>query len=90
MGECRYNRTMREYEEIISRLPPLKQLHHMVNEELRKFLTQCGDQPPEFTRFEAGHQRIVYERYPTSISIETIRTALALSGMRARRTRRRT
>jgi hypothetical protein len=89
MSECRYDRGQQEYYDIASRLPPLKQLHHQVNEELRQFLEPYGNEPPEFTRFAAGHERIVYERYPTEISIETIRRALVLSGMRTPRTRRR-
>ena len=48
MGECRYNRSQQEYYDIASRLPPLKQLHHLVNEALRQFLGPFGNEPPEF------------------------------------------
>ena len=89
MGECRYNRSQQEYYDIASRLPRLKQLHYLVNEELRQFLAPYGNEPPEFTRFAAGHERLVFERCPTEISIETIRKALVLGGMRTPRTRRR-
>jgi hypothetical protein len=85
MGERRGNRTGAEYESIAAKLPPLKQLHFLVNEALRKFLAPKGDQHPEFCRFQAGDLRVVYEKYPDRISRETLRKALILHGFRVPR-----
>ena len=82
VGESRYNRTAADYMAIASRLPPLKRLHFMVNAALRKFLESCPTSPPEMLRFSKGHQRYCFEPYPCSISMETIRAALVVSGMR--------
>ena len=89
MGECRYNRTLDEYMAIAARLPPLKQLTYLVNRLLQQ-LHKCNDECkgfilPELCRFKAGDQRIVYEPYPKSISCETVRAALQVSGMRKAR-----
>jgi hypothetical protein len=37
---------------------------------------------PELCRFKAGDQRIIYEPYPRAISIQTVRVALEVAGMR--------
>lgn len=88
MDESLCNRTAHEYQDIGSRLPALKVLHHRVNEALREFLASNGDHHPEFCRFEGGHERIVFERYPTAISRETLRKALILHGFREPRSGR--
>jgi hypothetical protein len=77
-----------EYEDLASRLPALKVLHHLVNEKLRELLAPYGDDPPEYCSFEAGHTRIVFEKYPNRISIETLRKALILEGLYTPRVRR--
>ena len=89
LGESRYNRTLPEYEAIAARMPHLKQLHFLVNEELEKFLASQGDHQPEFCRFKAGDRRIVFEKYPLQISRETIRKALIVHGLRDPRRARR-
>ena len=87
MGESRYNRSYQEYMEIAARLPPLKELTYRVNERLTEFLKSRGERP-EICRFKAGDQRVVYEPYPDTISYETVRAALNISGMRQERGRR--
>lgn len=81
MGESRSNRTFDDYMRIASELPPLKTLHHIVNQQLAK-IAEAGAAPYEICRFRAGDKIIRYEPFPTSISIQTICTALIVSGMR--------
>lgn len=88
MGEGRINRTTEEYHAIARRLPPLKVLHHEVNRQLQTNLKRLADRglaPHELCIFKAGHKRIVFEPYPRTISIETIRTALNVTGLRKAR-----
>jgi hypothetical protein len=83
MGECRGNRTAAEYAAIAARVPPLKQLHFLINEALAAFLASVaakGEERPEFCRFQARDLRVVYEKYPDQISCETLRKALELHG----------
>jgi hypothetical protein len=87
MNEQQYNRTSQDYTRIASALPPLKVLHHEVNRILTRRLELNGP-PYAICRFRAGDQRYSFEPFPTSISIETIRTALVKSVMRQPRRRR--
>jgi hypothetical protein len=90
MGECRFNRRLSEYLAIAARLPPLKVLHWKVNEALRQYREYCGRHGirlPQICRFKPGDERWDYEDYPSSLSKETIREALVVSGMRPRRPR---
>lgn len=80
MKETRVNRTTAEYMRISEKLPPLKELHYLINVRLKE-LHQTGNLP-EILRFKAGYERIVYEPYPSEISYETLRAALTISGMR--------
>jgi hypothetical protein len=77
----RIRRARTEIMGIASELPPLKTLHHIVNQQLAK-IAEAGAPPYEICRFRAGDEIIRYEPFPTSISIQTIRTALIVSGMR--------
>jgi hypothetical protein len=88
MGEKRTDRTPDEYMQIAARLPPLKVLHDMVNKRLSK-MAAAGDAPYEICRFKAGDKRYEYEPFPTSVSLETVRNALTVAGMRKKRWRRR-
>lgn len=85
MGESRINRSYGDYVAIISRLPPLKELTYKINQKLQQ-LHDCdgcnGVRLPEICRFKAGDQRVNYEPYPKSISQETVRAVLEISGMR--------
>jgi hypothetical protein len=92
VGETRINRTADEYQSIAKRLPPLKILHFLVNEKLQERLADMARRnsgPPQICNFKAGHKRIVFEPYPRTISMETIRAALETSGLRTVRYRRR-
>jgi hypothetical protein len=86
MGEKRFNRTYDEYMDIAARLPPLKVLKSDINQmlsELHRLNYDCnGTLLPELCRFKAGDQRIIYEPYPRTISIQTLRVALEVAGMR--------
>ena len=76
------------FEDIVAMIPPLGVLHFQVNKRLRECHVIWGNNPPEFCRFEAGHQRTVYEPYPKQISVETIRKALIVAGLRTPQSRR--
>jgi len=86
LGESRLNRTMSEYLDIANRLPSLKKLHAIINERL-KTIHKENRAPYRICRFKAGDERIVYEEYPRSLSIQVVRTALNKSGMRMPRRR---
>jgi hypothetical protein len=91
MGESRINRTPDEYMAIAKRLAPLKVLTADVN-RLLKEIHKCngcnGVLLPLLCRFKGGDQRITYEPYPKTISIETVREALEVAGMREPRWRK--
>ena len=89
MGESRINRTQRAYMDIAARFPPLKVLVHKINERLRELHKADGNRLPKICRFKAGDERIIYEPYPKTISYETLRAALTISGMRKPRGGRR-
>jgi hypothetical protein len=70
----------------MDRIPKsLKQVHYLVNDELGRYALTKEFRLREFCRFKAGDKVIRYERYPTSISKETIRQALRISGWWPRR-----
>jgi hypothetical protein len=81
MGESRLNRTHDEYMAIAARLPPLKKLHGMINDRLAE-MKKAGIAPYEICHFKAGDQYVRYEKFPTSLSLETVRSALTKIGMR--------
>jgi hypothetical protein len=81
LGESPINRTMEEYMDIASRLPPLKVLHGIVEQRLRKLHTS-GQPLYEICDFRKGDRSHWYRPFPKRISLETIRTALNVSGMR--------
>ena len=79
MGETFANRTSEEYVRIAGRLPKLDALHAYVNETLADMARR---QVPvyEICYFRAGDRSIWYEEFPTSLSKETVRSALVKSG----------
>ncbi|SRR6266540_4070125 len=81
VGEEQYNRTTAEYMDIAARLPPVKVLHGYVNDRLAE-IWKSGHPPYEICRFLPGDISIRYEPFPKEVSIETVRSALNLSGMR--------
>ena len=87
MGESRFNRTTEEYMEIAERLPPLKRLHGLINDRLAE-MKKAGDAQFKICHFKPGDQYPHYREYPTSVSLETVRSALTKIGMRDRRYRR--
>jgi hypothetical protein len=78
MGERQLNRTCDEYMEIATRLPPLKKLHYLVNQQLQERLKSEEYSSRQICRFQAGDCSIWYEPY----------NAVNLSGMRQPRWRR--
>jgi hypothetical protein len=87
MGESRYNRTTEEYMEIAARLPPLKRLRGQINDRLAEMKMQ-GVAPYEICHFKRGDQYPRNEKFPSSVSLETVRSALTKIGMRERGYRR--
>jgi hypothetical protein len=84
LGESRDFRTYDEYMEIASRFPKVAACHAYVNERLRK-MAEAGFAPYEICYFKAGDLYPWFEEFPTSLSMETVRTALLKMGMRPSR-----
>jgi hypothetical protein len=72
---------MEEYISIARRLPKLEALHAYVNQRLRQF-ANAGYAPYEISTFKKGDQYYRNEKFPTSLSKETVRRAMVKSGMR--------
>jgi hypothetical protein len=81
LKESRINRSMDEYIAIARRLPKLEALHAYVNQRLRQF-AEASYAPYEICTFKKGDQYYQYQKFPTSLSKETVRKALVKSGMR--------
>ena len=88
LGESFINRTQAEYDAISAAMPPIKVMHAWVNEDLAK-IAASGVPPYEICYFKAGDKHIWYEDFPTSLSIEVVRSALVKSGFRVKQIRRR-
>jgi hypothetical protein len=88
LKETRFNRSLDEYIAIARRLPKLEALHAYVNQRLRQ-LAEDGYAPYEICTFKNGDQYWQYKPFPTSLSKETVRTALVHSGMRQLQLRQR-
>jgi hypothetical protein len=80
LGESRLNRTYDEYMEIAARFPK-------VAARLREMAAD-GFAPYQICYFKAGDWYPWYEEFPTSLSMETVRTALLKMGMRSNHGRR--
>jgi hypothetical protein len=87
MGESRFNRTTEEYIEIAAQLPSLKTLHGLINDRLAE-MKKAGIAQFKVCHFKAGDQYPQFKEYPTSVSLETVRSALTKIGMRERSYRR--
>jgi hypothetical protein len=87
MGEPRINRTLDAYMNIAARAPKLVALHAEINRYLQQ-IAASGYVPFEICTFKGsspGRERdryYRYEKFPTSMSMETIRRAWVKSGMR--------
>jgi hypothetical protein len=88
LGESRSNRTYAEYLEIASRFPKLSACHAHVNQRLRE-MAEAKLAPYQICYFKAGDLFPWYEDFPTSLSVETVRTALLKMGMPQNHRRRR-
>ena len=81
LGESRINRTREDYMTIASRVPNLTALHDIVNDTLRK-MAKVDFAPFEICYFKAGDRGHWYEKFPQSLSLETVRKAWLKSGMK--------
>jgi hypothetical protein len=81
LGESRFNRSWDEYAAIAARAPKLAAMHAEVNAVLQA-MANAGYAPYEICDFKAGDRFPHYKRFPTSLSIETVRRAWSKSGMR--------
>ena len=88
LGEARVSHTYDEYMEIAARFPKVAACHAYVNERLRK-MAEAGFAPYQICYFKAGDLYPWFEEFPTSLSMETVRTALLKMGGRPNRGRRR-
>ena len=87
LGESFINRTPEEYEAIKKKLPPIKVLHTLVETALSE-IASAGAAPYDICYFKGGDRGHWYEPFPTSLSIEVVRSALVKSGFRKKQTRR--
>jgi hypothetical protein len=86
LGESRLSRTYDEYMKIASRFPKVAACHAYVNERLRE-MAEAGFAPYQICYFKTGDRYLWYEDFPTSLSMETVRTALLKMGARPNRGR---
>jgi hypothetical protein len=82
LGESRINRTYDEYMEIASRFPKLTACHAYVNQRLREMADAENAPFDGICYFKAGDRYPWYKDFPTSLSMETVRTALLKMGHR--------
>src|ERR1700688_3656548 len=91
MGESRINRTQEEYAAIAVKIPALKVLAFKINELLKWMhgrVERSGVKLPLLCRFKPGDELWTCEEYPRHISLETVRAALVVAGLRSPRRRR--
>jgi hypothetical protein len=89
LGEQPYNRTMHEYVAIAQRVPKTLSIHAYVNQRLKAIvearqnlpIALRSHWPYQICRFKAGDRRILFEDFPASLSVETVRKALKKSGL---------
>jgi hypothetical protein len=84
LGESRFNRSLDEYLSIARRLPKLEALHAYVNQRLAE-IAKAEVAPFEICYCKSGDRYPWYEPFPTSLSKETVRSALVKSGFWALR-----
>jgi hypothetical protein len=86
-GESRFNREIDDwgatykYIYVASRAPKLAVLHADINGILRN-MAAAGDVPFDICSFKKGDHYYQYDKFPKSLSLETVRRAWVKSGMR--------
>lgn len=89
LGESRTNRTFDEYMQIAARFPKPVACQAYVNQRLRE-IADTGNTPSDgIIYFRAGDRYPRVEEFPTSLSLETVRSALVKMGMPQKSRRRR-
>jgi hypothetical protein len=87
LGESRFNRTQNalaakyKYIRVALRAPKLASLHAYVNQRLKK-MAAAGEAPFEICTFKPEDKYHRYDKFPKSLSVETVRKAWTKSGMR--------
>ncbi len=87
LGESPYNReiddwgTHYKYVYVAIKVPKLEVMHADVNQMLRR-MAEAGYAPFEICSFKKGDRYYRYDKFPTSLSRETVRLAWVNSGMR--------
>ena len=71
---------------VVLGLASLAACHAYVNERLRE-MAEAGFAPYQICYFKTGDRYLWYEDFPTSLSMETVRTALLKMGARPNRGR---
>lgn len=79
LRESRVNRAIDEYREILARFPTVEAAHSYVNQRLQE-IAKSGEKmwPIHYGRPGRGY----IKPYPTSVSMETVRTAFIVHGVR--------
>lgn len=80
LGESRDNRTADEYIAIAKRIPSVVACHAYVNQRLAE-IARSGREPYRINYSKAGWKG-PEKPFPTSVSLETVRTALKVHGVR--------
>ena len=75
LGESRYNRTYQEYIAIAARVPKVEAVFAYVNQCLEE-MAASGHAPFQICYFHIEDRYPWYADFPTSLSRETVRTAL--------------
>ena len=76
------NRTQEKYQAIAERMPSIEALHAYSKQRLPELKESGYLRGVKICQFKAGDRAFWYADYPDSISRETIRNALVVSGFR--------
>ena len=81
LGKSPFNHDIDDCIAIAARAPRLEEMHRYVNSALQE-MAIAGRVPFEICYFKAGDRKIWHQKFPVSLSIETVRQAWIKSGMR--------
>ncbi|MGY4615475.1 hypothetical protein ACVWZ4_000702 [Bradyrhizobium sp. USDA 4472] len=81
-GEHRYDRSQREYEHLISLIPPLKEAIYLVNRRLQELNEKGQQRFSVICYFRPGDLAPRYMPFPSKISLDTLRKGLITLGFR--------